>query len=425
MFDRRAFLQLLGAQLALYTPSRIRDESVLDRSWLPGGGPARRRTSDVVVVGAGAFGGWSANYLRELGASVTLVDAYGPGNSRATSGDETRGIQIAHEDKHVYTRWAIEAIERWKAWDDRYGRGMKRPLFMQPGRLIVRSQTTPDMQQSKELLDLYGARNEVLDHDELVRRFPQINMEGMEAGLFEPDAGVIRARQACETVAEVFQAGGGAVVAAHAGPGRAAGGRLQDVVLSTGERLSADAFVFACGPWLRKIFPEVMGARLMTTTGHVAYVGIDPGDPRFTAPLFPSYSVPDGTGWPTFWGDHRGVRVRSGGGGPADPDTVDRAMPQSGLQQLRSFTARWFPALKDNPILETRVCVYERSIDLTIIVDRHPDYENLWIVGGGSGRGFKMGPVLGEYVAKRILDLEDDGEARELFRLKPETFDST
>src|SRR5213594_1276566 len=116
--DRRAFLKTAGAQAgALAVTARVRAQT----------------SPEVVVVGAGAFGGWTALHLREKGASVTLVDAYGPGNSRASSGGETRQIRAGYEDRELYTRWVLLAFDRWKARQEEFGRR----LFYETGRLLL------------------------------------------------------------------------------------------------------------------------------------------------------------------------------------------------------------------------------------------------------------------------------------------------
>ncbi len=54
--------------------------------------------------------------------------------------------------------------------------------------------------------------------------------------------------------------------------------------------------------------------------------------------------------------------------------------------------------------LGQRCASTENTPDAHLIVDRHPQAANAWIVGGGSGHGFKMGPALGEMVASLVLD---------------------
>jgi glycine/D-amino acid oxidase-like deaminating enzyme len=67
--------------------------------------------------------------------------------------------------------------------------------------------------------------------------------------------------------------------------------------------------------------------------------------------------------------------------------------------------------LANAPLLEARVCQYENSTDGHLVLDRHPAIENVWLVGGGSGHGFKLSPALGELVSRQILG-ESDIEPR-------------
>src|SRR5438874_2637349 len=71
----------------------------------------------VAVIGAGAFGGWTALHLRRGGAEVTLVDAWGPGNSRASSGGETRVIRTVYGATRQYVEMAARALTLWAEWD--------------------------------------------------------------------------------------------------------------------------------------------------------------------------------------------------------------------------------------------------------------------------------------------------------------------
>src|SRR5262249_9988735 len=243
--NRRTFLRIAGASAGAAAVSmRVRAAT----------GP------DVVVVGAGAFGGWTALYLREKGASVTLLDAYGPGNSRASSGGETRQIRAGYEDRELYTRWVLLAFERWKARQEEFGRR----LFYETGRLLMAPEWDESLKVTKAVLDKYKVPNEVLNADELKRRYPQMNAAGVGVALLEPTTGVLKAREGCLAVAEAFQKKGGRFRIARAQPGRQSGGKLQDVSLSDGSSLAASDFVFACGPWLGKVFPDLFKKKLFT-----------------------------------------------------------------------------------------------------------------------------------------------------------------
>src|SRR6266568_6633524 len=403
--DRRAFLKAAGAQAgALAVATR--------------GGA--QPSPEVVVIGAGAFGGWTALSLREKGASVTLVDAYGPGNSRASSGGETRQIRAGYEDRELYTRWVLLAFDRWKARQEEWGRR----LLYETGRLLLAPEWDESLKVTKAVLDKYRVPNEVLSHDELRRRYPQMNPEGVGVALFEPTTGVLKAREGCIAVAEAFQKKGGRFRIGRTSLGRRAGSRLADVALSDGTSIAAATFVFACGPWLGKVFPDVMKGKLFVPRRDVFFFGTPPGDDRFRYPHFPNYSEDDSLGYYGFPSiDNRGFKVCPVGEKTVfDPDTDERLVSAYQVKRARDYLTLRFPALKDEPVVESRVCQLEMSVDEHFIIQRHPALENVWLVGGGSGHGYKHGPVVGEYVADRVLGQDKSPELESVFRLKPQTF---
>lgn len=389
--------------------------------------PARRGDAPhVVVVGAGAFGAWTALNLRRLGAPVTLVDAYGPGNSRATSGGETRGVRSSYGDRphgELWGRWAAEAIRRWRAWDEAWSPELLPRVFFTTGDLIMRETWEPFLLRTRENWDTLGTPYEVLDVDEVAYRWPVIDLTDIEVILHEPAAGVVRARRAIESVAEVFRDMEGEVVVERAALGRRSGRRLEDVALASGDRRSGALFVFALGPWLPYFFPEVLGGKIRTPQGNVVYFATPPGDERFRYPNLPSYNFRGVTGWPTLPVDSRGFRVRTGGREASHPDESDRRVSAEDVERPRQVLVERFPLLADAPVIETRRCHYESSVSRNFIIDRHPDFENVWIAGGGSAEGFKFGPVVGEYAAERVLGLNDDPFLVEQFGIPGEEYE--
>jgi glycine/D-amino acid oxidase-like deaminating enzyme len=423
--DRRDFLKkVAAAQAGLMLGSATPAGDALVPNPEPGSQTRfTGKAADVIVVGAGAFGGWTAYYLRQMGASVKLVDAYGPGNSRATSGDETRGVRSSYGDKGIWAElwmsWASEAVDRWTRFDAEWGREMKVRLFFNTGDMIFRARPEPFTNKTQELWKKLGIPYEVLKAEDVARQYPVFDLEDITMVLHDPRAGVVRARRACEVVAEVFRQAGGEVLMGYAALGDRDGNRLQNIkTTGPAATLTADTFVFALGPWFPKAFPELMGPRIRTPLGYVHYLGTPPGDDRFTFPNLPSYSFPGVTGWPALPPDNRGFRVRMRGDTPTDPDTSQRAFDRSKDKLAREFVRRHFPLLGDAPLLETRACHYEFSASRNFIIDRHPELANVWFAGGGSAEGFKFGPVLGEYVAKRVLDLEGNARLAEAFSLK-------
>lgn len=413
--DRRTFLKWTGVGAgALATGA-----SPSIAPWEDGEAPSiRRARPEVVVVGAGSFGAWTAYYLTERGVDVTVVDQHGPGNNRATSMGETRGVRTSYGDHDLWVRWAIRAIERWDAFQDRWSEEQGLELFFSTGDLILREEADDWLENTMASWDELGHDYERLTLDEVGYRWPNIATEGFEVAVYEPAAGVVRARRTCETVIDMCERNGGRLRIARAVPGRTFGDRLVDLELTPGDRLEADTFVFCLGPWFPKVFPDLLGDRMTTPIGHVYYYAVPPGDNRFVHPNMPSYNVPGITGWPALPPDHRGFRVRTGGRPSQDPDGSDRYIPEKHLEEPREFVGERFPALAEAPLLQTMSCHYEMSSDRNWFVDTHPEMENVWLAGGGSAEGFKFGPVLGEYVARRVLGEQPaDADVRKECRL--------
>ena len=351
---------------------------------------------DVVVVGAGAFGGWSALSLLRAGARVTLVDAWGAGNSRASSGGETRVLRHTYGPKRRYVDLTRRALALWREHEEHTGARLFHPtgvLWMAHGRDDYASAALPHLMDA-------DVPHEVLDADELARRWPAIDPTGVDWALFEPGGGYLMAREACESVRERFVAEGGEWRRAWARPGLAEG-RVESVELADGERLAAGVFVFACGPWLGRLFPGVVP--VVATRQEVLYFGLPAGAPELAElPVWADHAAPFWYGIPE--AGRRGFKICDDTRGPEiDPTDGDRTVTGGAIASARAYLARRFPALADAPLVEGRVCQYEESPDGDFIVDRHPAASNLWLVGGGSGHGFKHGPALGEHVAARVL----------------------
>ena len=381
----------------------------------------RGRQQHVVVIGAGAFGVWTAYHLQQMGATVSLVDLYGPGNSRSTSGDETRGIRTAYGDRIMWTDWASQSIQRWKAFDEEFSPGMGDPIYYDTGDLILRAEMDDFLQQTRATWEKLGIAHEVLDVDEVARRWPQFGLEGIGVGLYEPVAGVARARAAVRRVAQIVQNRGASLQLGRAELGDQAGGRISEIVLGDqGERVGGDLFVFALGPWFPKQFPEFMGPRMRIPMGVVFYYGTPPGDQRFSHPNIPSWNFPGVTGWADLPRDQRGFRVRSGGKPGDDPDTSVRWVAEEFHARSRTILSERFPDMADAPILETRACHYESTVTRDWIIDRHPGLDNVWIAGGGNAEGFKFGPMLGELIAGRVIGSDRFPDLGEQFRIRDE-----
>jgi glycine/D-amino acid oxidase-like deaminating enzyme len=187
--------------------------------------------------------------------------------------------------------------------------------------------------------------------------------------------------------------------------GETQGGSITAVSTSDGERISAGQFVFACGAWLGKIFPEILGPRIFPSRQEVFFFGVPPGDSQFSARSLPTWlsQADDVYGMPDL--ESRGFKIAFDSHGErVDPDTQARVVSAESIKRVRDYVAKCFPALANAPIVETRVCQYENTSNGDFLIDRHPEINNVWFAGGGSGHGFKHGPAVGEYVARQLLD---------------------
>jgi monomeric sarcosine oxidase len=355
---------------------------------------------DFAIVGAGVFGAWTAHYLRQSGATVALLDAYGAGNSRSSSGGETRVIRMGYGPDELYTRMSARSLPRWKELAQR----ANLELFHQTGALWLSTDSDPYTRQLLDVLTKLGIDLEKLSAAEIARNYPQLSFPEVTWGVLEPKSGVLMARRAVQTlVSECVRNGVEFYLAGVSAP--TGKGKLNSI-RAGGDSISAGTFIFACGPWLPKIFPDLLGDRIHPTRQEVFFLGVPAGNNSFRPPKMPvwvhhthsvrPYALPDI--------ENRGFKIALDRHGPDfDPDTDSRVIGEHSIAELREYLKIHIPSLHTAPIVESRVCQYENTSNGDLLIDLHPEFENVWLVGGGSGHGFKHSPAVGEHVAARIL----------------------
>ncbi|HXN66007.1 MAG TPA: FAD-dependent oxidoreductase [Candidatus Acidoferrales bacterium] len=359
---------------------------------------ATNKPYDVAVIGAGVFGAWTAYLLRRAGRRVALAEAYGPAHARASSGGESRLIRMGYGPDELFTRWSVRSLEMWIEFFE----SARQPLFFPTGILWINNEGDAYANATKETLSRVGVPHEILTRVELEYRWPQIAFGRASWGLFEPNSGVLLARRAVATVVQAaLQEGVDYFAEQVLSPEGAR--KADNVRTTTGEVIRAGEFVFCCGPWLGKVFPNLLGSRMFVTRQEVFFFGVPAANRQFAPPAMPGwlyvadlfYGMPDL--------ESRGFKIAHDQHGERfDPGAGSRVPTPQGLDAARAYLAEHFPALADAPMVEARVCQYENTSNGDFLVDRHPDFDNVWIAGGGSGHGFKHGPAMGEYVVGRL-----------------------
>lgn len=357
----------------------------------------RGSAGKLAVIGAGVFGAWTAEHLRRAGHRVTLVDMAGPANSRASSGGDSRMTRGAYGKDEIYTRMAFASLSEWKALNAASGL----PIFIPNGVLFFSSKPEDYFRDSVAVHQRLGLPLEQMGGAQLQRRFPMIDFSDVTVGLFEPGFGALMARRAVQTLVRKFVEVGGEYRHELAHTPQRASGPIKSLRLSTGS-IEADAYVFALGPWLPKLFPDLLGSRIFATRQEIFYFAPPKADRRFFPEAMPSWA--DFNQGDMFYGfpdlEGRGVKfAHDKHGAHVDPDTQSREPTKAALAEVIAFRDRRFPLLKGAPVIGAEVCQYENSSNGDFLIDRHPTMSNVVLVGGGSGHGFKHGPEVGRLAA--------------------------
>jgi len=391
-----------AAHSARATPTNTPSARARDKSW------------DAIVVGGGVFGAWTAHHLQAAGKKTLLVDARGPANARASSGGETRMIRSDYGADAVYTKMSNASLVEWKKLSDR----AHLPLFHQSGVLFFFQSMVDYARASIETHKKLDLPLEVLDQAALIKGFPQFDFTGVEFGLYEVGFGALMARRSVQHLVADFVRAGGTYRQAEASAPGADGHSLQ-----IGTRTeTADTIIYACGPWMRTLLPDLLEDRLFVTRQEVAFVAPPTGSTEFGFGSLPGWAdFNDGDlyyGFPDIEG--RGFKIAHDKHGETfDPELGNRRTSDEVFERLRAYMAVRFPALADAPFIGDRVCQYSNSSNGDFLIDRHPNHKNIILVGAGSGHGFKHGPEVGRMAA--ALAIDETHETIDRFSLKTKT----
>lgn len=329
---------------------------------------------NALVVGAGVFGASVARSLATRGWEVTLAEQHVPGTVRSASGGDTRLLRSAHGDADWYATSSRRSREEWLELQERTGRR----IWEQVGLAWFARRADGFEAQSRASFERLGIPHEWLAPDEARRLYPSLDVDDLHGVLYEPEGGVLYARLATQLLVE---------------DGVQAGVRLETARVVPADEPAGDAVIWTCGAWLGALFPR--DVELTLSRRDVFFFG---GEAAWSGT--PGFCDYDGA----FYGHGElgglGVKIAPDLPGPTvEPDTLERLPSPEREAEARRYAAHRFPALAHAPIVGARVCQYTLTGDTHFVVARHPERPRWWLVGGGSGHGFKHGPALGDYVA--------------------------
>ena len=362
---------------------------------------ARDGVIDVLIVGAGVFGIWTAWHLHRAGKRVAVIDAVGPAHSGASSGGESRVTRCGYGSQDLYTEWAHRSMFEWRALSQKSAL----PLFHEMGVLWIHKDGDALINATATALRKHDIPFRRWPARELRSRFPVLSINDDESGFFEAEGGGLMARRAVQQIAAELEAAGvrflrGQVDPIHTSAGIT--GALPSVTTVQGDQIKAEQFVISCGPWLDRICPDAMSGRLFVTRQDVIYFSVD-REQTGALPVWmdlPFYGLPSLEG--------RGLKVANDThGNEVNIGELERRVSPEVESEARKFLARRFPSITKAPLSETRVCQYENSSNGDFVIDEHPGLRNVWLAGCGSGHGFKHGPAVGAHVSGLVLGNED------------------
>jgi sarcosine oxidase len=334
-----------------------------------------------LVVGGGVFGSALADRLVSEGWEVVLVDAFEPGDPRSESGGETRMLRYSHGADRFYTDLAYRSLLLWRE----LGSG----VLIEAGAVWLAHRDGGWETQSEATLRAAGIPVERLTPEETERLFPSLRVDDIAFGLLETEGGVLRAGDGVRALVARARARGLRVEQAPATP---AGGAVS---LSDGRRLEADHVVWACGAWLARLFPQLVPLRI--TRQDVCLFDVPAG---WATPAVPGWLDFDSSFYGHGLVEPHGMKVSNDReGSELDPEVRPERASEESIQRSSEYLAGRFPALAGAPIRSAPVCHYSLTADGGFIFARHPDHERVWLLGGGSGHGYKHGPAIAERVA--------------------------
>lgn len=366
-----------------------------------------RAVRSIVIVGAGVFGLTAAWELSLRGWQVVVIDPGPVPRPSAASTDISKVVRADYGGDELYTAMAETALTGWNLWNERWGEA----LYHQDGFLVLstdRLQAGRFEYDSLALLERRGHRLERLRADERATRFPAWSVEHYPDGYFNPRAGWVESgRVAARLAVEARAAGARLLEGVGCERLLEQADRIVGVQTIDGSELRADAVLVAAGAWTPAFLPD-LGEVMWAVGQPVVHFRVD--DPAaWQAPRFPVWAADIGrSGWYGFPAlDDGTLKMANHGPGRRLHADDPRTVPPEAVAQFRAFVDQRLPALADEPIVATRLCLYCDTFDGDFWIAPDPARTGLVVAAGDSGHAFKFAPVLGALIADAIEEKQN------------------
>ena len=356
----------------------------------------------VLIVGLGVVGAMAAWRLARAGYEVVACEQYGLDHDRGSSYGDSRIIRRVYPDP-LYTNLMADA---YPLWDELQAHFPDEELFCRSGGLYCAPGGHPLLGQALTALAASGAHHEVLDAEQVTRRYPAFHLACDEQAVFEPSMGYARASRCVRAAAHLARQAGADLREHTAVADIQADDNGVRVTTRTGETLHADRLLLTAGPWTGPYLKRY-GVSLPLIVTRQAYIHLEPRHDAnaFLTGQFPVWidAATNYYGFPRL-GDVPGVKIAlHERGETTTPDDADRAIRADEIATTLRYAQRRFPDLSDT-VSYAKVCLYTNTPDEDFILDAVPGLPHTFIVAGLSGHGFKFAPLLGQILADLAAD---------------------
>lgn len=359
-------------------------------------------TFDAIVVGLGAHGSAAAAALARRGQRVLGLERFGRGEAFGSSGGWSRMIRLVYFEDPVYVPLAGASWVRWRELEAETGAS----FMAQTGGLYAGPIDSRPVSGAIRSAREHGLAHEVVDADEIHRRWPIFEPAADTVGLVEEQAGSVRidhANAAHQLVAE--RHGARLEFGRRVVDWRPSAGGGFEVELAEGTVIGAEHLVLTAGPWLGDLVPDL---RLPLQVERECPCWFSPTvEPSsIGADRLPVWVMShEGT---TFYGIRHdpalGLKVSIHHWGTfVDPDEVDRVVGPGDVERIRAFMRVRMPAA-NGPLATSAVCLYTNTPDEAFVIDRHPAASGVAFASACSGHGFKFAPLVGDILADLVTD---------------------